>query len=485
MLLEQRMELVKAACNIALAEDLVGESMLSAIAAADRGDFDTAIDTARTIVRTNPRYSDAAVLLAVLLRGRSQHDQANGLLKQAISQEPNNASVFCYLALEEMVSGNSQLAVALLEAGANCQPSDSFVLFTLAWLLHTLGRERTSEQEQLVSTLTEWLCPAAMGLLPVSSQQPDTTLARTDTRKSLHCFLNLAHLWHTSRANTSSSPTATWSTVCRTADLSVLGDGMICHHLNNPALASYRSHFGEHVVTQYADTFFEMILGPSIESKLPGHVLSQVLKSQKPTELPEEMVYVPAAQFKIGASNAPCNHQEQKVTVRGYLIDRLPVTNSQWREFRPNHRIPQGAENHPIVSVDFIQATMYARWRGKRLPTEVEWEAAARGVDGRQFPWGNQVEPKNANCIDNNLNGLAFVDQHPGGISPCGAVDMVGNAREWVDTLGPIGKGQTPTQVVKGGAFTDTCASLTCWNRVLLEPTTKAQVLGFRCAKTS
>ena len=165
-----------------------------------------------------------------------------------------------------------------------------------------------------------------------------------------------------------------------------------------------------------------------------------------------------------------------------FFLDRYPVTNSQWREFRPGHQYPKEMENHPMVNVSFLEATMYARWKGKRLPTETEWEAAARGPQGRIYPWGQMPDPQRANCAEHKLKTTTPVTQFPTGVSNCGARDMMGNVQEWVDEWGSA-LDNASTRVTKGGGRGITAPKLQCWLRTFALPITKNINIGFRCAK--
>ncbi len=95
------------------------------------------------------------------------------------------------------------------------------------------------------------------------------------------------------------------------------------------------------------------------------------------------MVFVPADSYIVGTDQPNIKNPKRKCTVPAFFIDRYPVTNGRWREFRPDHRYPKELETHPVTNIHFIDAVLYARWRGKRLLTEVEWEAAARGQMAR------------------------------------------------------------------------------------------------------
>lgn len=481
MILEERIRVLKAACRAALAEDRTGTIMRRAIAAADRGEPHTAIKIAKAILADNPRYVDAAVLLAVLLQEEQRTSGSIGLLNQAVGQEPHNAVALWFLAVEAMCAGKAPVALALLEAGSKTQPTDAFVLFTLAWLLRTLGAAGEAEST-LVPALSNFVCPTTIGLLPSSSQPQGILRRRGSFQNSLDCLLDLARIWSNSRTATPSSQLFADENTCDEVNGRGHDEGTSCRHVNNPTIASHRTRYGQRVVDHYADAFFRTILGPAIAAELRRNELSQYFFLKRRTPCPEDVVLVPSGEYTVGSKATAPFHPERKVFVPEYLIERFPVTNRQFQEFRPEYSFPKGQENHPVVNVDFLQATMYARSRGKRLPTEIEWEAAARSADGRQFPWGNQPDPTKANCVERKLKNITAVNRHPGGASACGAMDMMGNTSEWVDAAGPSGNGQTATQVVKGGGFSTRCAALACWHRVFLPAVSKGNIVGFRCA---
>ena len=184
--------------------------------------------------------------------------------------------------------------------------------------------------------------------------------------------------------------------------------------------------------------------------------------------LPEDMVYIPGGSFVMGSSEEDGaigfeigvdELPKQKVYVRGFYIDRYEVTEENYRQFllaTDSKKYPgywkeagredqysEGHENHPVSDVDWFDADSYCRWAGKRLPTEKEWEKAARGTDGRLWPWGNQFINGMANTEESSReikapNGQkmeygwkASVASHPGDVSPYGVYGMAGNVREW------------------------------------------------------
>ena len=135
-------------------------------------------------------------------------------------------------------------------------------------------------------------------------------------------------------------------------------------------------------------------------------------------------------------------HPIRKVYLDAYYIDIYEVSNVLYKEFvdatgsNPLQNwlegvIPQGRENIPVTFVNWYDAERYCRWRDKRLPSETEWEKAARGTDGREYPWGNDFDPSKANTGDTGIGDLTFVGEFEAGKSPYGVHDMSGNVWEW------------------------------------------------------
>lgn len=175
----------------------------------------------------------------------------------------------------------------------------------------------------------------------------------------------------------------------------------------------------------------------------------------------KEMVFVAGGTFVMGSDNDAENvRPAHKVTVAGFYIDRWPVSNAEYKVFVddtthpiPNYDVPwcdtaaynwdketrmypRGKENHPVVLVTWEDARAYAAWANKRLSTEAEWEFAARGVEGRRWPWGNRFRTNHSNTAEAHLQSLAPVDAFsPQGDTPEGVMDMVGNVWEWTGSL--------------------------------------------------
>ena len=175
------------------------------------------------------------------------------------------------------------------------------------------------------------------------------------------------------------------------------------------------------------------------------------------------MVLVSGGEFKMGTDLVDLeNHAlsvglpkpwyadefpERKVYLKDFYIDQYEVTNEQYYIFcqatdrKPPRtwgglKYPDGRDEYPVSHVNFFDASAYADWAGKRLPTEAEWEKAARGPDNYIYPWGNEFDPNGANISTSRKTksgrGLKPVGSFPGGVSYYGVYDMVGNLWEWV-----------------------------------------------------
>lgn len=158
-----------------------------------------------------------------------------------------------------------------------------------------------------------------------------------------------------------------------------------------------------------------------------------------------DMVFVPAGEFLMGSDALDADPDEKptaKVFVDAFWIDRTEVTNDRYRicvEAGACTRPASGEFDQPRLSelplalASWQQAVTYCAWVGKRLPTEAEWEKAARGTDGRAYPWGNDYGADRANVL--NPSGPTPATAHASGASPFGALDMAGNVWEWTSSL--------------------------------------------------
>lgn len=161
----------------------------------------------------------------------------------------------------------------------------------------------------------------------------------------------------------------------------------------------------------------------------------------------DSMAVIPEGKFAMGTDykNADAASRPQHVVnLKAYRIDKYLVTNAQYARFvtATGHRPPADWKNGkaqdgtlllPVTMVNWYDATAYAKWAGKRLPTEAEWEKAARGTDGRRWPWGNDMDPARLNTYY-NVGSASIVTTYANGVSPYGVYDMAGNVDEWVDS---------------------------------------------------
>jgi formylglycine-generating enzyme required for sulfatase activity len=262
------------------------------------------------------------------------------------------------------------------------------------------------------------------------------------------------------------------------------------------------------------------------------HALNQQMQAIAPTQpaaaAPEGMVRIPAGRFDFRVSGieiegydwegldvqypwepSPRRSHERVMEVKSFFIDRYPVTNAQFKKFlaasgyRPGdeHNFlrdwaagspPAGWDAKPVTWVSLEDARAYARWAGKRLPHEWEWQYSAQGTDGRLYPWGNSWNAAAVPAPDEgrDLRGPDDVDAHPEGASPFGVMDLTGNVWQWTDEfIDP----HTRAAVLRGGSYYAPQNSiwyfpaayrLTEHGKYLLMAPSKdrAGTLGFRCA---
>ncbi|MBM3457674.1 MAG: formylglycine-generating enzyme family protein [Armatimonadetes bacterium] len=180
---------------------------------------------------------------------------------------------------------------------------------------------------------------------------------------------------------------------------------------------------------------------------------------------PEGYVYVPGGECLLGSNDPDADggqRPEHRKFLPSFYIARHEVTQAEWKRFRPDHVVPAGKEGYPITNVGRDEAMAYCRWVAGYLPSDDEWEKAARGVDGRRYPWGNEFEPTRTNlgrprklppevcAVPGIRRGLVPVEAFPTGASPYGALQMAGNAWEWVSGNYD---GDPQRWIIRGGAY--------------------------------
>ncbi len=217
----------------------------------------------------------------------------------------------------------------------------------------------------------------------------------------------------------------------------------------------------------------------------------------------EPMVFVPAGEFIMG---------NNKVYLDAFWIDKTEVTNARYAKCvqagkcssphsyrsktRNSYYSSTVFNNYPVIFVSWMDANNYCTWAGGRLPTEAEWEKAARGTDGRQFPWGDDDPSGTISFLNYRAQDTTEVGAYPHGASPYGALDMAGNVAEWVaDWFGvdyyshppasnPLGPASGQYRVWRGGSWANTSTeSLRTYYRTGNLPTDYSAGLGFRCAR--
>jgi formylglycine-generating enzyme required for sulfatase activity len=224
-----------------------------------------------------------------------------------------------------------------------------------------------------------------------------------------------------------------------------------------------------------------------------------------------DWVDIPAGQFRMGSdmrieASPPENEMPQHhLHLPEFRITRVPVSNAAYQVFvaathhpPPGHwidgRIPEGKAHHPVTFVDWSDALAFCRWARVRLPTEAEWEKAARGDDGRLWPWGNQLPDATRCNFNNNLGDTSVGGQYLRGASPHGVLDMAGNVWEWTSSAyqrypyqpkdGREDLGFDNPRVVRGGSYNHSDWNVRCADRQWFSPTARDVYIGFRVAES-
>ena len=219
-----------------------------------------------------------------------------------------------------------------------------------------------------------------------------------------------------------------------------------------------------------------------------------------PTETasPAGMAKIPGGLFLMGRNGAldPEAAPAHEVRLGPYLLDERPVTNRGFREFlRSSNRADVASradDDAPATNVTWDEAYAYCLAQGKRLPTEAEWEHAARGADGRLYPWGEGFDPGAVNYRESGVHHAEATGSRPRNRSPFGVMDMSGNVWQWCSDdyqHYPGSKGgvsiQPGTKAIRGGSFQSEPWQLTAVARNFEVPSKRSPEIGFRCAKTA
>ena len=253
----------------------------------------------------------------------------------------------------------------------------------------------------------------------------------------------------------------------------------------------------------------------------PGVTVAEGLEKEVKGKDGAPMVLIPEGPFPMGVPHGDRDggrdeYPRHDVFVNNFYIDKFELTNSRYLEFvkATNHRVPQNPKNatrnlwqgdtitesladRPVINVDWADANAYCQWAGKRLPTEAEWEKAAKGTADRRFPWGN-VEPTNKHLNFNQQwigeKTLMPVGSYEAGKSPFGVYDMAGNVWEWVNdwydakyyekspAKNPMGPESGTKRVLRGSGWQNETPTVRIFTRVDSDPTIRNESTGFRCA---
>lgn len=216
--------------------------------------------------------------------------------------------------------------------------------------------------------------------------------------------------------------------------------------------------------------FLAELASPSGRPRLPELKPEAAPVQADENQPPEGMILIPAGPFIFGEGDG-----RQTVALSTFWMDLFEVTNGRYAELRAIEYAPLKS-HHPVTGVSWHHARQFCLAKGKRLPTEQEWEKAARGTDGRLYPWGDVYESTHVNG-ENRLGGSTSVGQFEQGRSPYGLYDMAGNVMEWTDS------GDTEAKIFRGGSWASPPQDLRTTSRSSIGSAHRLVDLGFRCAK--
>jgi iron(II)-dependent oxidoreductase len=226
-----------------------------------------------------------------------------------------------------------------------------------------------------------------------------------------------------------------------------------------------------------------------------------------PAPIPfNSLTKVPGGWFLMGENNnRPSNNPQHQVYLDGYMIQIKEVSHQEFLEYINatgnlkeywDMSTLKAEPDLPMTNTKWEDADAYCRWLGMRLPTEAEWEKAARGVDGREYPWGDHWKSNLSNYQGSSNGRLVVVNSYPGGQSPYGLLNMSGNAAEWVadyydrdyykysPSNNPAGPARILDHVIRGGSYEDPPEWSTTYFRNSSHSALPNPRVGFRCAKS-
>lgn len=251
------------------------------------------------------------------------------------------------------------------------------------------------------------------------------------------------------------------------------------------------------------------IISPSALTNIYDSTLTTDLVTKISLKDGMPMIYVPAGIFTMGSETGDKDEiPVHAVYLNAFWIDQTEVTNALYSACVKADECTAPANqyyysrlsyaNHPVVFVSWSNAVQYCSWVGRRLPTEAEWEKAARGENGFLYPWGS--EPPNDDLLNYNMavRGTTEVGKYPNGASPYDALDMAGNVWEWVEDwydesfyddlpdFSPSGPVSGQFRVIRGGSWSSDYNNVRPANRAEMDPTNEADTgIGFRCAMSA
>ena len=186
---------------------------------------------------------------------------------------------------------------------------------------------------------------------------------------------------------------------------------------------------GRYLVSVHSEGFVQADSMVVLEANAPQTVHLEM----SPGKVPQGMVLIPAGKFTMGTNEqSPDERPAREVDLPGFYIDRFEVTNQAYKKVVSSHTFPKGQDNFPALGISWTEALRYCEAIGKRLPTEAEWEKAARGSDKRIYPWGDIFSPQMSNTKETELGMPTRVGYFYATPSTHGCMDMAGNAYEWV-----------------------------------------------------